>query len=141
MLYEIIQSYNLRREKPGFKGISGYQKSFQLAMEIFEVTKSFPADEQYSLTSQIRRSSRLVCTNLADAYREKLYTKNFVKKVSDSDGENNITRAGLDFAYSCRYIDGPTHSRLSSECVGIGELLSHMILHPEKYGCGKPGKQ
>ena len=74
-----------------------YKLAFELAMEIFEITKTFPKEEKYSLTDQIRRSSRGVCTNLLEAYRKKRYPLHFVLKVTDADSENSETVGWLDF--------------------------------------------
>jgi four helix bundle protein len=78
-------------------------------MDIFETTKNFPRKETYSLTDQIRRSSRSVCTNLAEAYRRKLYPAHFISKVSDSDTENSETNVWIDFSFSCKYISDQEH--------------------------------
>ena len=72
----------------GFRSLLAYKKSFELAMEIFEISKSFPKEETYSLTDQIRRSSRSVCINIYEGYRKRLYPKRFISKMSDADAEN-----------------------------------------------------
>ena len=110
-----------------------YKLAFELAMEIFEITKKFPKEEIYSLTNQIRRSSRSVCINLVEAYRKKRYPGHFVAKVTDSDMENSETSGWLDFSLSCKYIDVETHKRLIAKEEEIGRLLNHMINNPEKY--------
>ena len=76
----------------GFRKLQVYQKAFKLAMEIFEMTKTFPKEEKYSLTDQIRRSSRSVCANIGEAYRKRIYPKHFISKLSDSDSENTETQ-------------------------------------------------
>lgn len=81
-----------------FKKLLAYQKAFELSMEIFELSKSFPKEETYSLTDQIRRSSRSVCVNISEAYRKRLYPKHFTSKLTDSDCENSETQVWLDFA-------------------------------------------
>ena len=116
-----------------FKETTVYKKAFALAMEIFEISKTFPKEETYSLTDQIRRASRSVCTNLAEAYRKKLYKAHFVSKVTDSDMENSETGVWLDFAFACKYISGDTHLKLTSQNEEVGKLLNHMINNPEKY--------
>ena len=116
-----------------FKETTVYKKAFALAMEIFEVSKKFPKEELYSLTDQIRRASRSVCTNLAEAYRKKLYKAHFVSKVTDSDMENSETGVWLDFALACKYIDESVFQKLSNENAEVGKLLHHMIVNPEKY--------
>lgn len=116
-----------------FKETTVYKKSFEQAMRIFELTKSFPKEEIYSLTSQIRRSSRSVCSNISEAYRKKLYPAHFVSKISDSDMENSETSVWLDFSLSCKYISDEVYEDLISENAEIGRLLNHMITNPEKY--------
>jgi four helix bundle protein len=116
-----------------FKETAVYKKAFALAMKIFEITKTFPKEERYSLTDQIRRASRSVCTNLAEAYRKKMYQAHFVSKVTDSDMENSETGVWLDFSLACKYISDEVHRQLSDENEEIGRLLNHMINNPEKY--------
>ena len=102
-------------------------------MEIFSITKNFPKEETYSLIDQIRRSSRSVCTNLAEAYRKKIYPANFVSKVTDCDAENSETGVWLDFSLSCNYINAEKHNLFISRNEEIGRLLSHMRNNPDKY--------
>ncbi|WBL26225.1 four helix bundle protein [Zunongwangia sp. HGR-M22] len=87
-----------------FKSLKVYQKAFSLAMRIFEESKSFPSEEKFSLTDQIRRSSRSVCANIAEAYRKRKYPKHFVSKLTDCDAENAETQTWIEFAYSCDYL-------------------------------------
>jgi four helix bundle protein len=110
-----------------------YQLAYELAMEIFEITKKFPKEETYSLTDQIRRSSRSVCICLLEAYRKKIYPAHFVAKVSDSDMENSETSGWLDFSLSCKYIDALLHEKLIAKNAEVGRLLHHMRSNPEKY--------
>lgn len=110
-----------------------YKLAFQLAMDIYEVSKKFPKEETYSLTDQIRRSSRSVCICLLEAYRKKRYPAHFVSKVSDSDMENSETSGWLDFALACKYIDGNIHSMFVNTNDEIGRLLNHMMNNPGKY--------
>jgi len=110
-----------------------YKQAFELAMEIFEFSKKFPKEETYSLTDQIRRSSRSVCICLLEAYRKKKYPAHFVSKVTDSDMENSETSGWLDFAFVCKYINEETHGKLISKTEETGQLLNHMINNPEKY--------
>jgi len=86
-----------------------FRLSFDSGMEIFHLTKSFPKEELYSLTDQIRRSSRSVSGNLAEAFRKRKYPKHFVSKLSDSEGEAAETQVWLDYALACNYIDNKTH--------------------------------
>ena len=116
-----------------FKETTVYKKAFALAMEIFEVSKKFPKEERYSLTDQIRRSSRGVCVNIAEAYRKKRYEAHWISKCTDSDGENSETGVWLDFALACKYIEPAIFIKLQNENEEIGKLLGHMITHPEQY--------
>ena len=116
-----------------FKQLTVYQKAYALAMEIFEETKKFPPEEKYSLTSQIRRSSRSVCASIAEGYRKRNYEAHFISKATDSDMENSETMVWIDFALSCKYISGSIHSKWNTTIAEIGKLLNHMIENPEKY--------
>ena len=120
-----------------FKELIAYQKAFKLAMEIFIISKQFPKEEKYSLTDQIRRSSRSTCANIAEAYRKRKYPKHFVSKLTDSDGENSETVVWLDFALACEYMDSQTHQFLYDECLEIGKLLNYMMNNPDKFGSTK----
>ncbi|MGC6431267.1 MAG: four helix bundle protein [Jejuia sp.] len=117
-----------------FKDLLAYKKAFELSMSIFDVSKSFPKEETYSLTDQIRRSSRSVCANLSEAYRKRKYPKHFISKLTDADGENSETSTWLDFALECKYISKEIHSEFSSQGNEIGKLINYMINHPEKFG-------
>jgi four helix bundle protein len=86
------------------KELNVYQLTFSLSMEIFRITKTFPKEEVYSLTSQIRRSSRSVCANIAEAFRKRRYEKAFVSKLSDSDGDAAETQAWLGYSLECGYL-------------------------------------
>jgi four helix bundle protein len=82
-----------------------YRKAFDLAMQIFEISKTFPKEETYSLTDQIRCSSRSVCSNLAEAWRKRRYEAAFTSKLSDVEGEAAETQTWLEFAVRCKYIE------------------------------------
>ncbi|MEI9956674.1 MAG: four helix bundle protein [Ferruginibacter sp.] len=110
-----------------------YRKAFALSMEIFELSKKFPSEEKYSLTDQIRRSSRSVCICLLEGYRKKLYPAHFVAKVTDSDMENSETSGWIDFALACKYITNEQFQHLIQQNTEIGKLLNHMIINPDKY--------
>lgn len=116
-----------------FRDLTVYKKAFALAMEIFELTKSFPKEEMYSLTDQIRRSSRAVCTHIGEAYRKRQYEAYFVSKTSDGDMENTETRVWLDFSHACKYISTEVKENLDGKAEEIGKLLNHMIENPQKY--------
>ncbi len=117
-----------------FQDLIAYKKGFSLSMKIFHISKSFPKEEQYSLTDQIRRSSRSVCANLAEAYRKRKYPKSYTLKLTDSDAENSETQVWLEFALECEYIDKSMFDELTSESEEVGKLLNYMILNPEKFG-------
>jgi len=117
-----------------FKKLLAYQKAFELSMEIFELSKSFPKEETYSLTDQVRRSSRSVCANIAEAYRKRLYPKHFISKLSDSDSENSETQVRIDFSFSCNYINSEQQQKLSTKSIEVGKLINYMINFPEKFG-------
>ena len=114
-----------------FQDLFAYKKSFTLAMRIFEITKSFPKEELYSLTDQIRRSSRSVPVTMAEAYRKRIYPKHFYSKLTDSDGENSETQVWLEFAFSCKYISNDVYQELVSESIEIGKLINYMLLNPK----------
>lgn len=116
-----------------YKQTKVYQKAFSLAMEVFEVSKKLPTDEKYSLTDQIRRSSRSVCACLAEAYRKKLYPAHFLSKLTDADMENSEASVWLDFSFTCKYLSEEKHHDLLLKVEEIGRLLGHMISNPEKY--------
>lgn len=117
-----------------FQDLLAYQKSFELAMRIFEITKSFPKEETYSLTDQIRRSSRSVSANISEAYRKRLYPKHFISKLSDSDAENSETQTWLEFSLQCNYISKEIFEELMSTSIEIGKIINYMILNPKKFG-------
>ena len=117
-----------------YQDLLAYKKGFDLAMKIFNVSKSFPKEETYSLTDQIRRSSRSVCANIAEAYRKRAYPKHFKSKLTDSDAENSETQTWLEFSLSCKYIDSTTFDELNNQNIEIGKLINYMILNPEKFG-------
>ncbi len=116
-----------------FKNLTVYKKAFEQAMNIYEISKEFPDEEKWSLTSQIRRSSRSVCSNLGEGYRKRLYENHFISKISDADMENTETQVWFDFALACNYIDTNKFIELNSHSEEIGRLLNHMILNPSKY--------
>jgi four helix bundle protein len=120
-----------------FKELLAFQKSFQLAMDIFQSSKSFPKEEKYSLTDQIRRSSRSVSANIAEAYRKRRYPNHFISKLTDSDAENSETNVWLEFSLKCEYINIETYNNLNNKTIEIGRLINYMINNPDKFGCGE----
>ncbi|KJD32565.1 S23 ribosomal protein [Tamlana nanhaiensis] len=117
-----------------FKDLLAYKKAFDLAMNIYKVSKTFPKEETYSLTDQIRRSSRSVCANMAEAYRKRIYPKYFISKLTDADGENSETSTWLDFALNCDYISKEMYVDLTNQGNEIGKLINYMIKNPHKFG-------
>ena len=117
----------------GHKDLKVFQMAYRLALEIFRLTKTFPLEERYSLTDQIRRSSRSVAVNIAEGYRKRQYPKAFVNKLSDSDGEATETQVWLEFSRDCGYLPLEVCQRLLSEYEEVGRMLGGMILHPEKF--------
>jgi four helix bundle protein len=116
-----------------YKDLTVFKKAFELAMLIFEVSKTFPSEERYSLTDQIRRSSRSVCSNIAEGYRKRQYPAHFSSKISDADMENSETQTWLLFALACKYISQELIDDFEKRSEEIGRLLAHMISNPEAY--------
>jgi four helix bundle protein len=116
-----------------YKDLLAFKKAFALAMKIFETSKRFPKEEIYSLTDQVRRSSRSVCTNFAEAFRRRKYPAHFLSKLSDSDAEHAETDVWLDFAFSCQYITETEHRELKTDHAEVGRLIGDIIKNPQKY--------
>lgn len=116
-----------------YNDLEVFKKAYQLAMDIFEVSKSFPSEEKYSLTDQVRRSSRSVCANFGEAYRRRKYPAHFLSKLTDADAENTETDIWIKFAFDCRYIDEATFTEFKNRNAEVGKMLGHMINNPEKY--------
>jgi four helix bundle protein len=109
------------------KELNVYKKAYALAMAIFELSKRFPDEERFALTSQIRRSSRSICLNLREAWAKRRYEAHFISKLTDCDGENGETESSLDFARDCGYIAASKHAQLVSQSAEIGKMISGMI--------------
>jgi four helix bundle protein len=103
------------------KELEVYQLANEFAMQIFAITKRFPPEERYAMTSQIRRSSRSICLNLREAWAKRRYAAHFVSKLTDCDGENSEADASIDFAFQCRYITDDERKSLTSKCASIAE--------------------
>jgi len=110
-----------------------YNKAYAASMSIFELTKSFPRDELYSLTDQIRRSSRSVCANLAEAWRKRRYPAAFVSKLNDSEGEAAETQVWLQYSVDCGYLDRDPGKRLYTEYDHVIGKLVNMIINPDNW--------
>lgn len=122
---EIIKSH---------RELNVYKLAFSNSMKIYCLSKSFPKEEIYSLTDQIRRSSRSVCSNIAEAFRRRKYPKSFSSKLNESEAEAAETQNWLDFAFKCEYISAEAHHSLDSEYENILGMLVNMQKHPEKWG-------
>lgn len=116
-----------------FKNLIVYQRAYKLALQVFQLTKTFPAEEKYSLTDQIRRSSRSVCSNIAEGYRKRRYPKHFTSKMTDADGECSETLVWIDFAGDFGYISSECKIDLIERYSEVGKILGSMADHPEKF--------
>ncbi|MGE5550061.1 MAG: four helix bundle protein [Bacteroidota bacterium] len=110
-----------------------YRKAFQEAMRIFDLSKGFPKDETYSLTDQIRRSSRSVCANLAEAWRKRRYRATFISKLSDCETEAAETQSWLEFALGCRYLDQTVGQEIYTTYDEIIAMIISMIKHADQW--------
>jgi four helix bundle protein len=117
----------------GHRDLKVYQLAYRLAMEIFHLSKHFPREELYSLTDQIRRSSRSVAANIAEGFRKRRYPNMLVSKLTDSDGEATETQVWLDFALDCGYMSQENRDRLTSGYEEVGRMLSGMIDDPGRF--------
>ncbi|MFN8291676.1 MAG: four helix bundle protein [Chitinophagaceae bacterium] len=116
-----------------YRKLIAYQKAFDLAMEIYLITKKFPTEEKYSLTDQVRRSSRSVCANFVEAYKRRRYKDYFISKLNDSETENAETQVWLDFSLACGYINEEKHFELTAKNNEIAKLILYMINNPDKF--------
>ena len=116
-----------------FRDLIVYQKAYKLAMEIFEISKDFPKEEKYSLTDQIRRSSRSVTSNISEAWAKRIYPKSFISKSSDSLGEEYETENWLDYSRDCKYINEDDHKKLTNGYDEVRKMLISMMNNPDKY--------
>jgi four helix bundle protein len=121
------------QELKGHRDLKVYQLAYKLAMDIFNASKSFPKEEKYSLTDQIRRSSRSIVANIAEGFRKRQYPKMFVSKLADADGEAAETQVWLDFARDCEYLLPVSHVELIKGYEEIGKMLGTMMSMPEKF--------
>jgi len=121
---EVVKSY---------RDLKVYKLAFESAMRIFELSKKWPTEEKYSLTDQIRRASRSVCSNIAEAWRKRRYVAHFVSKLSDSDTEAAETEVWLDFALKCNYLDKNDHTDMSDKYDHICRMLTKIMGNPESW--------
>ena len=117
----------------GYRDLKVYQLSYQLALEIFESTRTFPKEEKYALVDQIRRSSRSVAANLSEAWYKRKYPKAFISKLIDVAGEVGETEVWLDFSSDHGYLPREKHQHLREKYTEVAKMLSGMIIHPEKF--------
>jgi len=117
----------------GFKDLIVYQKAFKLSIDISNLTKTFPREELYSLSDQIKRSSRAIGANIAEAWAKRRYIKSFVAKLIDSQGESFETTHWLDTALAHEYVSNEKYQELSSVNIEIQKMLESMINSPEKF--------
>src|SRR3954469_4925447 len=115
------------------KELTVYQKAYAAAMDIFQLTKRFPAEERFALVSQIRRSSRSVCLNLREAWAKRRYESHFISKLTDCDAESNETDSALDFAKDCGFITVEEHQRLVAICSEVRRILGAMLNDPNSF--------
>jgi four helix bundle protein len=117
----------------GFRDLIVFQKSYKLAIEIFEISKGFPKEEKYSLIDQIRRSSRSVPANIAEAWVKRKYPKSFVSKLLDSLSEEAESEVWIDMSRDCKYITDQVHNSLMERYLEVAKMLNSMINTPEKF--------
>jgi four helix bundle protein len=116
-----------------FKDLKVYQKAYDLSMEIYQLSKTFPKEEIYSLTDQIRRASRSVCANIAEAYRKRRYPKLFKLSLTNADSEVSETLVWIDYAKDCGYISEAVHQSISQGYKEVGKILGRIISHPHRF--------
>ena len=116
-----------------FKELTVYTKGYELAMAIYQATQSFPKEERYAITSQIRRSSRAVCACLAESWAKRRYEAHFISKLTDADAENNETGIWLDFAHDCGHLTPQDHERMQSLRDEVGAMLGSIIRNPTSF--------
>lgn len=116
-----------------YRDLLAFQKAYDLAMKIFVISKTFPKEEIYSLTNQIRRSSRSVCANLVESYRRRRYKDYFISKLSDAETENAETEVWLKFCLDCAFISREDHDNLIALNDEVGKLIWYMINNPDKF--------
>jgi four helix bundle protein len=121
------------REYRGFRDLKVYQLSYEAAKEVHQITKAFPREERYSLTDQVRRSSRAIPAIIGEAWKKRRYPKSFVSKLTDASGEQAETTVWLDFARDFKYLREEDWERLIVQFEEIGAMLHAMIENPSKF--------
>jgi len=115
------------------KDLEVYKRAYAVSMDIFLLSRSWPPEEKYSLTDQIRRSSRSVCSNLREAWAKRRYEAHFISKLSDCDGENSETDTWLDYARDCGYIVADEHKKITGSVSEVGKMLGGMLRNPTPF--------
>src|SRR6266496_663047 len=116
-----------------YRTLLAFQKAFALAMRIYDISKTFPAEERFGSIAQIRNSSRSVCANIVEAYKRRRYKDYYISKLNDSETENAETQVWLDFALACNYCKNETYEELKSENDEVIKLIAYMINNPDKF--------
>jgi four helix bundle protein len=116
-----------------FQDLIVYQKARELALEIYQISTGFPKDEMFSLTDQLRRSSRSVGAQIAESWAKRRYSRHFISKLTDADGEAHETQHWLDTAVDCGYLPQDECERLKTEYQAIGRMLNGMIAKSDKF--------
>lgn len=116
-----------------FRDLEVYQLAMAAAMNLFELSKKFPLEEKFSLTDQIRRSSRSVCANIAEAWRKRRYPNAFVSKLSDAEAEAAETQVWIEFSAKCKYLPSDQGDELDRQYEKIQGKLVNMLSHPEQW--------
>jgi four helix bundle protein len=116
-----------------FRELRVYKHAFALQQTVFDVSRSFPREEQYSLTDQFRRASRSIGANIAEAWQKRRYSAHFVSKLTDADAEQAETQHWIETASACGYLNQRTRTHLMEQCSHIGSMLGAMIAAPEKF--------
>jgi four helix bundle protein len=129
----IIEKKYIMAQINSFRDLILYQKAYEISMTIFFLTKKYPKEEKYSLTDQIRRSSRSVCANVSEAWAKRRYIKVFVNKLTDSLGEEFETETWLSYSLDCGYIDKTEYINLMEKYDEVRKMLIAMINNPDKF--------
>ena len=126
-IFILMNSPNRNPIVRSYRDLEVYKSAFRLQQEVFKISKKFPREEMYSMTDQVRRSSRTIGANMAEAWAKRRYEAHFLSKLTDSDGELQETTHWIDSAFACEYITEPQHSRLLQDLASIGSMLGKMI--------------
>ena len=116
-----------------FRDLRVYKLAFELQQEIFQISKAFPKEERYALTDQIRRASRSVGANIAEAWQKRRYVAHFVSKLTDADGEQAESQHWIDTSLACDYTSERDHTSMLKKCSRIGQMFGSMMAKPEKF--------